>query len=74
MEHGGRVSTFPPSQYWNCNLNARFGESDAHSDLFAHENVRVVRLGETALQLVQLRRCKPRPVPLLLHPAAYYCI
>ena len=46
-------------------MDARFGESDAHGDLFAHENVRVVSLGEAALQLVELGGSETGPVPLL---------
>ncbi|GIY86127.1 hypothetical protein CEXT_458111 [Caerostris extrusa] len=38
----------------------------AHGQLFPHEDVRVVGLGEAPLQLLQLRWREPGPVPLLL--------
>lgn len=51
-------------------LDARFCQSDAHRDLLAHENVRVVRFGEAAFQFVELGRREARPVALLLNAAA----
>lgn len=47
-------------------LNAGLGEANAHCDLLAHEDVRVVCLAEAALQLVQLRRREACAVSLLL--------
>lgn len=47
-------------------LNAGLGEANAHCDLLAHKDVRVVCLAEAALQLVQLRRREACAVSLLL--------
>lgn len=47
-------------------LHSGLGEPDPHGDLLPHEDVRVVRLGEAALQLVELGGREPRAVPLLL--------
>lgn len=42
----------------HTHLNARLGQVDFHGDLFARINVRIVRLLEGTLQLLQLRRCE----------------
>ena len=47
-------------------LYARLGETDAQCQLLAHEDVRVVRLAERPLELVELRWSEARPVSLLL--------
>lgn len=46
-------------------LNSGLGEADPQRQLLPHEDVRVVGLGEAALQLVELRRGEAGPVPLL---------
>jgi len=52
--------------FFQAYLHPGLGEADAQRQLLPHEDVRVVRLGEAPLQLVQLRRREARPVPLLL--------
>lgn len=47
-------------------LDAGLGEADAHGDLLAHEDVRIVGLREAALQLVQLGGREAGAVALLL--------
>lgn len=46
-------------------LHPGLGQPDPHRDLLPHEDVRVVRLGEAPLQLVQLGRRETGSVPLL---------
>lgn len=48
------------------NLDSRFGESDPHGDFFPHEDVGVVRFGETPFEFVELCGRESRPVPFLL--------
>ena len=47
-------------------LYSWLGESDAHGQLFPHEDVGVVRLGERSLQLVQLSWSEARSMSLWL--------
>lgn len=46
-------------------LHSGLRQSDPQRQLLPHEDVRVVRFGEAPLQLVELRRREPGPVPLL---------
>ncbi|KAH9500058.1 hypothetical protein Btru_076498 [Bulinus truncatus] len=46
-------------------LDSRLCEANSQCQLFPHEDVRVVSLGETPLQLVQLARRESRPVAFL---------
>lgn len=50
----------------NPDLYSGFGEADPHGNFFSHEDIRIVRLGEAPLQLVELSGCEARPVPFLL--------
>lgn len=50
-----------PASYLHSGLR----QTDPQRQLLPHEDVRVVRLGEAPLQLVELRRGEAGPVPLL---------
>ena len=51
-------------------LNSGFSQADSHGQLLPHEDVRIMSLGERPLELVQLRRREPRPMPFLLQAVA----
>lgn len=51
--------------YYYYYLNSGFGETDPHSDFFAHKNVWIVGLTEAPFQFVELCRREPGPVSLL---------
>ena len=53
-------------EYKLINLYPGRREANPHGDLFPHEDVRVVCLGEASLQLVELCWSEPGAVPLLL--------
>lgn len=65
--HGNiSVSKAAASGGWQCSyLHSGFRQSDPQRQLLPHKDVRVVRLGEAPLQLVELRRGEAGPVPLL---------
>jgi len=44
-------------------LDAGLGEANPHGELLPHEDVWVVSLSETSLQLVQLARAEPKRHP-----------
>lgn len=52
--------------FFVTHLHPRFGQSYPHCDFLAHENVRIMSLGETPFQFIQLGWRKSRPMPLLL--------
>jgi hypothetical protein len=58
--------TVKPTRTAIAHLYPGLCETNPHGDLLPHEDIRVVRLGEAALQLVQLRRREAGSMSLLL--------
>lgn len=54
-----------PKKDLTTHLHSRFRQTDPHRYFFSHKNIRIVGLGETPFELVQLGRGEPRPVSLL---------
>lgn len=65
--HALRIPLEPYSTVKVTYLHARFGEPEPLTQLLAHERVRIVRLVEQPLQLVQLLQSKVSPTSPLLN-------
>ena len=48
------------------NLDTRFGQSNFHCHLFAHEDIRILGLAKEPLENVQLGACERGPLATLL--------